>query len=68
MEQITSITSLRDNLLKNFSDLKEEKITPETAKELSNIAGKVIKTVKTQLDYDSHMGYKNKIEFLEAKS
>lgn len=67
MEQrkITNITQLTDNLLENFEKLQKGAIHEKRAKEISNMAGKIINSTKVQLEYNNYMKYRSKIAFLE---
>jgi len=49
----TTATQLRNKLLEVFDDLGANKIQAGKAKELSNAAGKIIASVKVQLEYAS---------------
>lgn len=46
-----TITELRSELLKTFEGLKSGEIDCKVAAEMNNTAGKVINTVKAQLEY-----------------
>lgn len=61
-----NIKELRDELVNAFNDLKDGKMSAKNAKELTNLAGKIIMTAKTQLDYDKHLNQKNVINFLNV--
>lgn len=49
--QTTTATMLRDKLLEVFDQLGANKIHANKAKEMSNAAGKIISSVKVQLEY-----------------
>jgi hypothetical protein len=63
-----NIEELRDSLLESFDDLKSGKLKTKDAKEITNMAGKIILSSKVELDYNKFMGNKNKVDFLEAGS
>lgn len=63
-----NITELRQSLTDNYSLLKDGKMDIKLGKELSNAAGKIINSLKVELEYNSLLGIKNKIEFLEQKN
>lgn len=63
---MNNIKDLRDELITAFQDLKDGKINAKNAKELTNLAGKIIMTAKTQLDYDKHLNNKKNINFLNV--
>lgn len=60
-----NIKELREMLSENFELLKADKLERNKAKEMSNTAGKIISTVTTELKYQSHLGQKKIIDFLE---
>ena len=47
----TTITELRNYLLESITELHENKIREPRAREINNLAGKVISTAKVQIDY-----------------
>jgi len=61
----TDITSLRNELLELFDNLRSGKIKPAMAKEINNTAGKVIGSVKVQLEYCKLAQIKPEIEFIK---
>lgn len=60
-----NIKELRDELAEVFTNLKKGKIENKTAAEMNNAAGKMINTVKLELEYSALNKSKKKIEFLE---
>ena len=46
-----NITELRDELFKVFEELRDGTLTPKQASEINNCAGKIINSVKLELDY-----------------
>lgn len=60
-----NIRDLRDSLLENYKDIKNNNIDIKTAAELNNAAGKIIGTVVAELKYQALCGLKRKIDFLE---
>lgn len=68
MSKINNITDLRDDLLHVYESVKDGKTELAQAKELANIAGKVIKTANIQLDYNKHVGVKTPIPFISDKT
>lgn len=67
MQKISNISELRNDLLTTYEALKAGEIDPTKAKEFSNLAGKVINTLKVQISYNEQMGLKTKIDFLEPR-
>jgi hypothetical protein len=60
-----NITELRKSLADNYTKMKAGKMGLNTGKELSNCAGKIINSIKVELEYNSMLGIKEKIPFLE---
>jgi hypothetical protein len=60
-----NIKQLRDELVGSFEDLKSGKLKNKDAKEITNMAGKIIQSAKTELDYNKYLNNGKKIEFLE---
>ena len=60
-----NITELRKSLADNYTKMKDGKMGLNTGKELSNCAGKIINSIKVELEYNSMLGIKEKIPFLE---
>lgn len=60
-----NIIQLRESLSDNYAKMKAGKMSIATGKELSNCAGKIINSIKVELEYNAILGTKNKIEFLE---
>lgn len=64
----SNVTELRNELLKMAADLKSGAIEVKVAAEINNTVGKVINTVKAELEYASLRGDKPSIKFLEGSS
>ena len=64
MSKPTNITELRDQLLDAFDQLKGDPRRAMQAKELTNTAGKVISTLKTQIEYAMMRGEEPDIPFM----
>lgn len=60
-----NITDLRNELCNTFESLKTGVMEPKVAKEMNNAAGKVINTVKVQLEYATMCKKKPNIPFLK---
>lgn len=65
--QIKNISDLTQDLTRNYNKLVKGQLTEKRAKEISNMAGKIINSAKAQLDYNSYMKYKREIPFLDVK-
>jgi hypothetical protein len=62
-----NITDLRDSLLDNYEKIKSKEMELKDGKELANTAGKILNSLKIELEYNTLVGNKNKIDFLELK-
>ena len=62
-----NITELRNSLADNYTKMKANKMGINLGKELANTAGKIINSLKVELEYNSLMGIKDTIEFLQSK-
>lgn len=61
------IKELRDNLTTLFTELKTGEFKGSDAKEMNNCAGKIINSIKVQLEYSALRKEKPEIEFLDVK-
>ena len=61
------ISDLRVELLNVFNNLKTGELSPQVASEMSNAAGKIIATAKTQLLYSQLRKEKPSIKYLDEK-
>lgn len=68
MSKPTNITELRDQLLEAFDQLKGDPRRALQAKELTNTAGKVISTLKAQIEYAMLRGEEPNIPFMGQTS
>lgn len=67
MSKINNVEDLRANLSDVFDALRDGKIAHKEAKEMSNLAGKMINSAKVQLDYHGLRKDENfKINFLHS--
>jgi hypothetical protein len=65
---IDNVESLRNNLSEIFDALRDGAIAHKEAKEISNLAGKMINSAKVQIDYHRLRKDENfKINFLHSK-
>lgn len=60
-----NITELRTSLADNYSKMKAGKMSLGVGKELANTAGKIINSLRTELEYNQMLNIKEKIPFLE---
>lgn len=63
-----SINELRDELLVLFSDIKNGTADVKAAAEMNNTAGKVINSVKVELEYAALRKVEPSIPFLDYKA
>jgi len=60
-----NITELRKSLADNYQKMKEGKMEIKQGKELSNCAGKIIQSLKVELEYQTLLGTTKEIEYLK---
>ena len=63
---MNNINQVRDELIEAFKMVKKDPRRVSQAKELGNIAGKIISTVKIQLEYAAQRKEKPEIPFLDV--
>jgi hypothetical protein len=63
-----NITELRNDLLESFEQVKKDPRRLAQAGELANTAGKIIASVKVQLEYSIILGQEPEIDFLGETS
>lgn len=61
-----NITELRASLADNYENMKAKTMDLKMGKELANTAGKIINSLKVELEYNSMMDVKKEIPFLSA--
>ena len=64
MAKPQNITDLRDQLLDTFTEVKGDPRRVNQAKETANVAGKIIATLKAQLEYSLMRGEEPDIPFM----
>lgn len=62
-----NITELRTSLSDNYTKMKAGKMGLNVGKELANTAGKIINSIKVELEYNAMMDIKVKIPYLDTK-
>lgn len=67
MAKKINIRDLRDELIESFDSFKNGKLKHKDAKEIANMAGKVIMTAKIELDYSKFMKLERRIDFLDVE-
>ncbi|VVE82662.1 hypothetical protein [Pandoraea sputorum] len=61
-----NIRDVRAELSKVFDDLKAGRLKPAEASELNNAAGKIINSLKVEIEYYALRKEKPKIDFLDG--
>jgi len=61
-----NVVELRDDLADIFNKLKSGDIKPEKAAQMTNCAGKIIGTLRVQIEYSDKREEKPRIEFLDT--
>ena len=61
-----NIKELRDSLSENYDMMKNKEMDLKVGKELANTAGKIISSLKIELEYYSMMGIKKDIDYLNS--
>lgn len=59
-----NIRELRASLIANYEAMKDKTMPINTGRELTNTAGKILLSVRMELDYNQFMGTKTPIPFL----
>ena len=62
---MNNITQLRKDLTENYEQMKSGDMDLKQGKELSNCAGKILQSLKVELEYQSLMGTTKKIDYLD---
>lgn len=63
-----NITELRASLADNYEKMKAGEMEIKVGSELSNAAGKILNSLKVELEYNQVLGLKKQIEFLEQST
>lgn len=61
-----NIEELRASLADNYEKMKAKTMDLKMGKELANTAGKIINSIKVELEYNSMMDVKKEIPFLSV--
>ncbi|MRW88849.1 hypothetical protein GJ699_02500 [Duganella sp. FT80W] len=65
---MTTITDIRNDLIKVFNGLKDGTMEAKEAVEINNTAGKIISSAKVQLAYAALRGERPEIDFLKSST
>ena len=60
-----NVTELRNELAEVFARLREGDVAVKTASEMNNCAGKMINSLKVEIDYNLTQKNNKKIKFME---
>lgn len=60
-----NITELRKSLADNYEKMKAGEMEIKQGKELSNCAGKIIQSLKVELEYQTLLGINKEIDYLK---
>ena len=61
-----NLKELRKDLAENYTQMKAKEMDLKMGKELANTAGKILTSIKIELEYNSMMGIKEEIEFMKG--
>lgn len=64
--KINNMQELTKDLVESYEKLKNNQLPLKDAKEIANVAGKIIQSCKVQLEYNVHIKSEAKIAFLES--
>lgn len=59
-----NLNELQHELVQVFHELRQQTIKPSEAKEISNVAGKIVKICEVQINYAALLGIKPQLEFM----
>jgi hypothetical protein len=62
---VKNMIDLRNDLTNVYNSLRNNEIGVNEAKEAANVAGKIIGSAKTQIEYNKMVGSTCKISFME---
>lgn len=62
-----NIKELRESLTENYEAMKKSQMSIKLGKELANTAGKILNSVKVELEYNRMTDTKPEIDFLKTK-
>ena len=63
---ITNTNELRAVLCETIAAVREKTITPDAAESVSNASGKIIASLRVELEYRRQRGEVPKLEFMEG--
>ena len=60
-----NVKELRDSLVQSYVGVQKDEMPLNTAKQLANTAGRILNSVKLELEYNKAVNVKKNIEFME---
>ena len=60
-----NVKELRNSLVENYEQMTATEMPLATGKQLANTAGKILSSLKIEMEYNVILGIKKPIEFLE---
>jgi hypothetical protein len=60
-----NVKNLRDSLIESYEGVKNDSLPLNTAKQLANTAGRILSSVKLELEYNKSVNVKKEIAFME---
>lgn len=61
-----NVKQLRDSMIESFEQLKNGELKVKEAKEITNLAGKIILSAKVQMDYNKMLNLTRQVDFLDV--
>ena len=61
-----NIVELRDELVKVYEQLRNGELGTDEVKQAANVAGKIMASIKVQIEYNKMVQSKRRIEFVEC--
>jgi hypothetical protein len=68
MSDINTINDLRDSLANELKRISSGETTPASANAYANICGKILSSVKLELEYNKMVGTTPKIDFIISQN
>lgn len=68
VSRIKNLHELGSDLLEVYTQLRNGQMEPTTARSLAGVAGKVIDSLKVQIEYNSKKHLIDKVQLLEHKN
>jgi acyl CoA:acetate/3-ketoacid CoA transferase beta subunit len=65
-QKINNVVDLRDDLLQVYTQMRNGMLGIDEARQAANVAGKIMSTAKTQIEYNKMTHSKERIPFLDV--